>query len=138
MLRTRTWKYKDEWQAVVQITAENCARRARTYLGSCRLGKCLWESQGRIQEFFQGGLKFFFIFPGGSAPVGAWKPAEINRFHWSRGGLRPHNPPEYAPGESIPNAVWVINHSNWQNPENAHLRFLSFSGKIYYWETIMK
>ena len=45
--------------------------------------------QGRIQELVQGGLHFFF-FPGeGSSPVGAWKPPEFNRFHWSRGGLAP-------------------------------------------------
>ena len=34
----------------------------------------------RTQEFVQGGLHFF-SFQGGSAPVGAWKPPEINRFH---------------------------------------------------------
>jgi len=44
-----------------------------------------------------GGLKFF-LFPGGggSATVGARKSPEINRFHWSRDGLAPIAPPEYA------------------------------------------
>ena len=42
--------------------------------------------QRRIQEFVQGGLKFFFFTEGGgSAPAGAWKPPEINRFQSSRG-----------------------------------------------------
>ena len=48
--------------------------------------------QGRIQEFVQGRLKFFFLSRGGSAPVGAWKTLEINRFYWSRGGLVPIAP----------------------------------------------
>ena len=39
-----------------------------------------------------GGLKFFF--QGGLATVGALKPSELNRFHWSRiGGLAPIAPP---------------------------------------------
>ena len=38
--------------------------------------------QGRIQEFFRGGLQFFF--PGGSAPLGLENPLQ---YHWSRGGL---------------------------------------------------
>ncbi len=45
------------------------------------------SEQGRIQEFVQGGGLKFLYFQGGSTPVGAWKPPEINRFHWSRGGL---------------------------------------------------
>ena len=44
----------------------------------------IYSVQGRIQEFVQGGLKFFFFPGGGSPPVWAWKPPETNRFHWSR------------------------------------------------------
>ena len=46
----------------------------------------------------KGGLKFFSLSSGGlMALLGAWKPHEINRFHWSRGGLAPiAPPPEYA------------------------------------------
>lgn len=39
--------------------------------------------QGRSQKFVKGGLNFFFQ-GGSSAHVEAWKPPEINRFHWSR------------------------------------------------------
>ena len=57
--------------------------------------------QGRIQEFVQGGGLTFFFFPGGdSAPVGAWKPPEINRLHRSRGGLAPIAPPLNTPLKS--------------------------------------
>ena len=51
---------------------------------------------GRIQKFVQKGG---FFFPGaGSAPVGAWKPPEINRLHnRSRGGLAPIAPPLNTP-----------------------------------------
>ena len=42
------------------------------------------------------------ICPGGGAqhPLGPENPPEINRFHWSKGGLSPHSPPptEYASG----------------------------------------
>ena len=59
-------------------------------------------SQGRIQEFVErGGGLHFISFQGGSALVEAYKPPEINRFHWSRGGgLSPHSPPEYASEKS--------------------------------------
>ena len=46
------------------------------------------------RSWFRGVFRIFFLSRGrGSAPVGAWKPTEINRFHWSRGGLAPMVPP---------------------------------------------
>ena len=42
----------------------------------------------------KGGLNFFLF---SSAPVGAWKPAEIHRFQWSRGVLAPIAPPLNTP-----------------------------------------
>ena len=38
---------------------------------------------GAYSGIWPGGGLHFFLFPvGSSAPVGAWKPPEINRFHW--------------------------------------------------------
>ena len=51
----------------------------------------------------EGGLNFF---SGGSAPVGAWKPPEIKRFHWFRGAWPPWPPPEYAPAY-ISDLTWT-------------------------------
>ena len=45
----------------------------------------------RSQEFMSRG-GYFLSFQGGSAPVGALKPLEIHRFHWSSGGLAPLAP----------------------------------------------
>ena len=79
------------------------------------------QIQGRIQEFVQGGLKFF-SFQGGSAPVGAWKPPEINKFHWSRGGLIPNSPPEYASALNHPSQLeyaWSFPLFSIISPEDA-------------------
>ena len=58
---------------------------------------CTLYSQGRVQEFVQGGLKFCFSFQGAQHPLGPENPPEINRFHWSRGAFPPQPPPpEYA------------------------------------------
>ena len=49
------------------------------------------SSRGVFRNLSRGGGGLnFFPFQGGSAPAGAWKPPEINRFQWSRGrGLAP-------------------------------------------------
>jgi len=43
------------------------------------LSKTMQFDQGRIQEFVQGGLKFFYLSRGARHPMGS----EINRFHCS-------------------------------------------------------
>ena len=43
------------------------------------------------------GFDVFFQGGGTSAPVGAWKPPKINRFHRSRVGLSPHGHPLNTP-----------------------------------------
>ena len=49
-----------------------------------------YKIRGVFRNLSRGGLTFFSLSRGDSAPVGAWKPPEINRFHWSRvGGLAP-------------------------------------------------
>ena len=53
--------------------------------------------RGVFRNLSRGGLNFFIFPGGGSAPVGGWKPPEINRFHWSWGGLAPIDPPLNMP-----------------------------------------
>ena len=48
--------------------------------------------RGVFRNLSRGGVNFF-LSRGDSAPVGAWKSPEINRFHCSRGGLAPIAPP---------------------------------------------
>ena len=40
------------------------------------------STRGVFRNFSKGGLNFFLFPVGGSTPVGAWKPPEINRFQW--------------------------------------------------------
>ena len=65
-----------------------CCQYYRRYIDYWEF--CSDFNQGRIQEFVQGGLKFFYLSREGcSAPAGVWKTPEIKRFYWSRGGLAP-------------------------------------------------
>ena len=68
----------------------------------------MWTEPGAYSGICPGGLNIFFTFlEGGSAPVGTWKPPEINRFHWSRGGLGPIAPPEYTSQLNYFGSVWI-------------------------------
>ena len=49
----------------------------------------------KFRTLSRGGLTIFFLYRGGSAPVGAIKPPETHRFARSR-GLSPHSHPEHA------------------------------------------
>ena len=68
------------------------------------------DRPGAYSGICPGGAYIFFSFQGGgSAPVGVWKPPEINRFHWSRGGgLAPLAPHEYASGWDHNNDIKLI------------------------------
>ena len=66
----------------------------------------LYRLSGVYSGICPGGLNFF-LSRGGSAPVGAWKTPEINRFHWLWGGLSPYSPPpEYASGRDLTSSSW--------------------------------
>jgi len=59
--------------------------------------------RGVFRNLSRGGLKFVFLPGGGGGLSTRWgmKTPEINRFHWSRGGLAPIAPtPEYASGNN--------------------------------------
>jgi len=84
--------------------------------------------RGVFRNLSRGGLNFFSLSRGGgSAPVGAWKPPEINRFHWSReGGLAPIAPPEYASGNiEIFMNVFHHNISNWRDIKKTKMFWIS-------------
>ena len=80
----KLWKYtplktkEQEDDIVAKLSCHECQNKTNGFF------------QGRIQEFVQWELKFSFSFQGDSAPVGAWKPSEINK---CPGGLSPHSPP---------------------------------------------
>ena len=59
----------------------------------CLSGKMFLSFRGVFRNLSRGGLHFLSFQWGASAPVGVWKPPEINRFHSSRGGLSPHSLP---------------------------------------------
>ena len=74
------------------------------------VGLCdLVIAQGRIQEFVQGGLKFF-IFPGGGAQLqfGPENHLKSIEFTGLGGGLAPIAHPEYAPISSYSECQFEI------------------------------